>query len=124
MSAARDNKASPVAGGYESDISHSNGKAGASRPEGPAMSDPPLPYDEDAPPLPDEPPPDDGDDGWDYAWHEVAQTFYYYNKRTGATSWENPRVPEATTAALATAYSHAPYDRFANFYHFFCLIPA
>jgi hypothetical protein len=123
MSAARHSKASPAAGAHESDTSHANGKAGAPRARdlGPAVSEPPLPYDEDAPPLPDEPPPDDGDDGWDYAWHDIAQTWYYYNKRTGATSWENPRVPEAPVAA---AYAHGPYDRFANFYHFFCLIPA
>lgn len=56
---------------------------------------PPLP-DEQAPLLPDEAPPDDG---WDAIWDHAAQNFYFYNRFTQASQWENPRVPEATHVA-------------------------
>ena len=79
--------------------------------------DPPLP-EEDAPPLPDEAPPTEADDGWDAHWEPAAQSWYFINRITGVSQWENPRVPQATTD------SHTPYDRFANFYHFFCHFPA
>lgn len=67
---------------------------------------PPLP-DEDAPPIPDEeaPPPlpeeTAPDDGWEPVWDEAAQGFYFYNRITKKTQWENPRVPiEPTTTHL------------------------
>ena len=54
----------------------------------------PLP-DEAPPPLPnEEPPPVVEDDGWDPVWDETAQAFYFYNRHTQATQWENPRVPQ------------------------------
>jgi hypothetical protein len=65
-----------------------------------------LPYDDDAPPLPDEAPPDD--DGWDYEWDHNAQHYYYYNRLTGKSQWENPRLPQAPAA------DYGSYDRFAN----------
>jgi WW domain len=60
----------------------------------------------DAPPLPDEPPPlpneaaptEPVDDGWAPVWDDQAQAFYFYNRLTNATQWENPRVPESTRA--------------------------
>lgn len=55
---------------------------------------PPLP-EEIPPPLPDEPPPAE-DDGWEPIWDASAQAFYFYNKHTKLSQWENPRVPEAT----------------------------
>ncbi|KAH7071348.1 hypothetical protein BKA63DRAFT_418810 [Paraphoma chrysanthemicola] len=64
----------------------------------------PLPY-EDAPPLPDEPPPDQEDDGWQAKWDESAHAYYFYNSRTGVSQWDNPRVPAATTN------THGSYDR-------------
>jgi hypothetical protein len=82
-----------------------------------ADAEPPLP-DEEAPPLPDEPPPNQDDDGWDAQWEPTAKAWYFINHRTGVSQWENPRVP------AATADSHGPYDRFANFYHFVCPCPA
>jgi len=58
---------------------------------------PPLP-EEAIPPLPAEAPPaaDEQDDGWAPIWEETAQTFYFYNRFTGATQWTNPRVPEVS----------------------------
>jgi hypothetical protein len=58
---------------------------------------PPLPA-EEVPPLPTEEPPaaTGQDDGWAPIWEESAQSFYFYNRFTGATQWTNPRVPEAS----------------------------
>lgn len=58
-------------------------------------SAPPLPN-ETIPPLPNEAPPGQAtDDGWDPVWDDNAQAFYFYNRFTSLTQWENPRVPEA-----------------------------
>lgn len=56
---------------------------------------PPLP-DEVPPPLPNEAPPgQDRDDGWEPVWDAHAQAYYFYNRFTGVSQWENPRVPPA-----------------------------
>jgi hypothetical protein len=55
---------------------------------------PPLP-EEQPPPLPTEAPPDQvEDDGWAPIWDDNAQAFYFYNRFTNVSQWENPRVPE------------------------------
>lgn len=64
-------------------------------------SAPPLP-DEEPPPLPTEAPPSQADDGWEPVWDATAQTYYFYNRFTGVSQWENPRVPSATAAAPGT----------------------
>ncbi|THV48020.1 hypothetical protein BGAL_0273g00150 [Botrytis galanthina] len=60
-----------------------------------ASEGPPLP-EEPLPPLPNEQPPviSQEDDGWAPVWDETNQAFYFYNRFTGATQWDNPRVPE------------------------------
>ena len=74
-------------------------------------SAPPLP-DEAPPPLPEEAPPEapsaakPQDDGWEPVWDANLQAYYFYNRLTGATQWENPRVPE-TPAAPGTETSQA-----------------
>jgi hypothetical protein len=68
---------------------------------------PPLP--DEQPPLPDEQPPlpaetapaEAADDGWQPMWDERAQAYYFFNRFTNVSQWENPRVPEATTTANA-----------------------
>ncbi|DAA77005.1 TPA_exp: Uncharacterized protein A8136_6771 [Trichophyton benhamiae CBS 112371] len=61
-------------------------------------SHPPLP-DEEVPPLPDEPVPGVvEDDGWDAMWDDNSQAYYFYNRVTGVSQWENPRVPDATAS--------------------------
>lgn len=68
-------------------------------------SAPPLP-DEEVPPLPDEAPPSqdtEGDDGWEPVWDANAQAFYFYNRITGVSQWENPRVPDAVAAPAVSA---------------------
>lgn len=62
------------------------------------LEQPPLP-DEQPPPLPNEEPPVPAeDDGWEPVWDESAQAFYFYNRFTHKSQWENPRVPEETQA--------------------------
>lgn len=54
--------------------------------------------DGDAPPLPNEAPPQQ-DDGWDAMWDATRQAWYFYNRFTGLSQWENPRVQAATASA-------------------------
>ena len=82
---------------------HRKGSQEAVDHEPEVAQNPPLP-DEDAPPLPTEAPPlpeealstQQPDDGWEPMWDVRAQAFYFYNRITQASQWENPRVPEAT----------------------------
>ncbi|KAJ5603097.1 hypothetical protein N7537_006053 [Penicillium hordei] len=68
-------------------------------------SAPPLPA-EVPPPLPAEAPPAQvEDDGWEPAWDATAGAYYFYNRFTGVSQWENPRVPEIP-AAPGTEDSH------------------
>ncbi|UKZ77368.1 hypothetical protein TrVFT333_005088 [Trichoderma virens FT-333] len=63
---------------------------------------PPLPNEAvpGGPPLPDEPVPQQSeDDGWDCQWDANNQAWFFYNRFTGKSQWENPRVPDATGAA-------------------------
>ena len=51
-----------------------------------------------APPLPAGSPPGAlVDDGWEPVWDDNAQAYYFYNRITQATQWNNPRVPEAAS---------------------------
>ncbi|KAJ9378339.1 hypothetical protein DTO063F5_7715 [Paecilomyces variotii] len=60
-------------------------------------SAPPLP-DEEIPPLPNEAPPGEvEDDGWEPVWDANAGAYYFYNRFTGLSQWENPRVPAASS---------------------------
>lgn len=55
--------------------------------------------DGDAPPLPIEAPPQQEDDGWDAMWDAARQAWYFYNRFTGLSQWDNPRVQTATASA-------------------------
>jgi hypothetical protein len=81
-----------------------DGETGSPAHRSATPTEPPLP-EEEAPPLPDEAPPED--DGWDALWDHNAQAYYFYNRFTQATQWENPRVPGASGAPYGS------YDRFA-----------
>lgn len=55
-----------------------------------------------APPLPKEAPPGQAqpvDDGWDALWDDQAQAFYFFNRFTNISQWENPRIPPETQSA-------------------------
>jgi hypothetical protein len=71
----------------------------------PPSDAPPLPNEptpSEAPPLPVEPPPGQApapaNDGWQPIWDSTHQAFYFYNQFTRATTWTNPRVPDASSA--------------------------
>lgn len=65
-----------------------------------------APHD-DAPPLPNEAPPpqQQSDDGWSAEWDAANQRWYFYNRFTGVSQWDNPRV--ATNDAEASSSSAA-----------------
>ena len=67
-----------------------------------SASSPPAQQSQTQPPLPSEAPPTQ-DDGWDPVWDGASQAYYFYNRFTGVTQWENPRVPEASAAVPAAA---------------------
>lgn len=75
--------------------------------EAPPLPSEPIP---DGPPLPNEPVPQSDNDGWECQWDAGGQAWFFYNRLTGKSQWENPRVPEATntTADGAAAASAAP----------------
>ena len=80
-------------------------KPSSSTPE-PDQAAPPLP-DEQPPPLPAEPPPEEvEDDGWMPVWDENAQAFYFFNRFTNESTWQNPRVPEASQPAPPGIANH------------------
>ena len=59
------------------------------------------------PPLPSEPPPGGPqDDGWDAIWDDAAGAFYFFNRFTNISQWENPRVPEAQEAGPPGVANH------------------
>ena len=65
---------------------------------------PPLPDEEAPPPLPNETLPgqrQSEDDGWDPVWDDNAQAFYFHNRFTGLSQWENPRVPDLAAVPAA-----------------------
>lgn len=71
-----------------------------------------MPTGEVPPPLPDEPPPGaPKDDGWEPVWDDSAQAFYFFNRFTNVTQWENPRVPEAHSTGPPGVGN---YDRMAG----------
>ncbi|KAL2809749.1 hypothetical protein BJX63DRAFT_345042 [Aspergillus granulosus] len=97
-------------GSGEESAAADEGKTEESNPE---TSAPPLP-DEIPPPLPNEAPPGAGeDDGWEPVWDASAQAYYFYNRFTGVSQWDNPRVPDSSTApapSAATAPGTEPED--------------
>ncbi|CAH0049057.1 unnamed protein product [Clonostachys solani] len=72
-------------------------------PDEDAPDQPPLPNEAvpDGPPLPNEPVPQAEDDGWDCQWDANTSAWFFYNRFTGKSQWDNPRVPDknATPAA-------------------------
>lgn len=61
---------------------------------------PPLPN--EAPPLPSGSPPAAEDDGWDFQWDPTSNAYFFFNRFTGKTQWENPRVQTGAAAASSS----------------------
>ncbi|KIW99353.1 uncharacterized protein Z518_11341 [Rhinocladiella mackenziei CBS 650.93] len=76
------------------------------------VAHPPSPTDEHPPPLPDEAPPGEPvDDGWEPIWDDRAQAFYFFNRFTNVSQWENPRAPDAQQADAPGAGQDIPARR-------------
>ncbi len=79
--------------------------------EAAADTAPPLPQEPTpiGPPLPSEPVP--SDDGWDCQFDTGTQAWFFHNRFTGKTQWDNPRMPSApgtTTTAAPPPLPPAP----------------
>ena len=83
----------------------STGDAAAVEKDGPPLPSEPAP---DGPPLPDEAVPSASDDGWDCLWDANTQAWFFYNRLTGKTQWENPRVASETSAPGTAPGTAAP----------------
>lgn len=70
---------------------------------------PPLPKETapSGPPLPAEPVPEPVDDGWDCQWDPSTQAWFFYNRYTGKTQWDNPRLSD-TSPAVAPGTTPVP----------------
>lgn len=82
----------------------------ASTTDAPPLPDEPLPgtdptTNSEAPPLPSEAPPQQTDDGWSAEWDAANQRWYFYNRYTGVSQWDNPRVPTGAEATPGAAPS-------------------
>ncbi|ORY69577.1 uncharacterized protein BCR38DRAFT_419481 [Pseudomassariella vexata] len=86
--------ASPSNNSEESEESKESGEASPINPEAKTAS---------APPLPNEPPPPAEDDGWDFHWDATRQAYFFYNRFTQETTWENPRLRTTATSAVPAA---------------------
>lgn len=75
------------------------------------LQNPPLPQEAVPPSQVDHPPSYSLDDGWDPVWDETAQSYYFYNRYTGASQWTNPRVPDSQQPS---APGVGNYDRMPN----------
>ncbi|KAG6041362.1 hypothetical protein E4U41_004772 [Claviceps citrina] len=72
----------------------------------PPLPGEPVPGSSSGPPLPNEPVPQ-ADDGWDCLWDPNTQAWFFHNRFTGNTQWENPRAPQSSAADFAVASSTA-----------------
>lgn len=98
----------------DKDQDHSSGtssKNAGSATDAPPLPDEPLPGTDpapnsEAPPLPSEAPPQQSDDGWSAEWDAANQRWYFYNRFTGLSQWDNPRVPTAAETAAAAVPSY------------------
>ena len=63
-----------------------------------------------APPLPAEPAPAPEDDGWEYHWNPNDSSYWFYNRFTGVWQKENPRIPTGTAVPAVVAPVVVPAD--------------
>lgn len=64
-----------------------------------------------APPLPSEAPPASENDGWEFHWDADNSAYFFHNRLTGESTWENPRTTkEATVESGAAAVAEPPKD--------------
>lgn len=64
----------------------------------------------EAPPLPDEPVPEAvEDDGWEHRLDPASGYWYFINRFTGLSQWENPRVPSAPVTSIGAPGTESSY---------------
>ncbi|KAL7921942.1 hypothetical protein ACQKWADRAFT_293955 [Trichoderma austrokoningii] len=88
------------------DGAKSPGEASSSPDAAAAQAPPPLPNEAvpNGPPLPQTL----EDDGWDCQWDANSQSWFFYNRFTGKSQWENPRVPDTSAATTSQGVVVAP----------------
>lgn len=94
--------------GRDSSSSPADAESSAKAQDTPPLPTEPIPSSSTAPPLPSEPAPgqeQSAEDGWSAEWDAVRNAWYFYNRFTGHSQWDNPRVPNAETGAPAQAFS-------------------
>lgn len=99
----------------ESSDSASEGEVSSSDEEPGNNGDAP-PVSKEAPPLPSEPVPGSAaqqaekevDDGWDFHWDATRGAYFFYNRFTGKTQWDNPRVTVAGASSGMGLTAGAP----------------
>lgn len=94
----------------EASSSGSDGAASPAEKASGAQDGPPLPNEPapDGPPLPNEPAPTPGDDGWDCQWDSTSQAWFFHNRFTGQSQWDNPRVQTEATVPPGVAAPPPP----------------
>ncbi|RMZ88447.1 hypothetical protein DV736_g4320, partial [Chaetothyriales sp. CBS 134916] len=97
---------------WQEDVAEDQASEVASK-DAPSQPDPEVTsLADETPPLPNEAPPtEDADDGWQPIWDEGAQAFYFYNRFSQVTQWENPRV----SISRYNPAIHGDYDPNADY---------
>lgn len=80
----------------------SKGDKGQELQSNPPENAPPLPQEEVPNSLTEKDKAEHEDDGWAPVWDANAQAYYFFNRYSQKTQWENPRIPEATAASPST----------------------
>ena len=76
-----------------------DGGGGHTKPKPTENAPPPLPEEDIPTSLNAKDKPEAEDDGWTPVWDAKAQAYYFFNRYSQKTQWENPRIPEATAAS-------------------------
>ncbi|KAI2630986.1 hypothetical protein GGR54DRAFT_635591 [Hypoxylon sp. NC1633] len=94
----------------QSEDSQETGEASPTSPTKSAIAD------STTPPLPNEAPPAAEDDGWDFHWDATNQAYFFHNRFTNESTWENPRLAnkgaaqDTTSQAQTTTAAEPPKD--------------
>ncbi|KAI1335507.1 hypothetical protein F5Y15DRAFT_397546 [Xylariaceae sp. FL0016] len=73
----------------------------------PSASD--IDADGGVPPLPSEAPPaEEDDDGWDFHFDATHNAYYFHNRFTNETTWENPRAHKIATVTYQNTQLETP----------------
>ncbi|CAJ2506404.1 Uu.00g005340.m01.CDS01 [Anthostomella pinea] len=91
-----------------SSSSSSSSSSPSSQESGEASPVDPADAASNAPPFPNEPPPATEDDGWDFHWDASHQAYFFHNRITNESTWENPRQSKSNPAASQNTQLQTP----------------